>query len=226
MSNADAETLSRLLERRRSCRAFERRAVPRATIERLLKMAQRTASWSNTQPWQVIVTEGVATDRFREAATNWAGSASESWDFTSPVEYTETLRERRRATARQLYESVGIEWGDREGSAGQALENFRLFNAPHVALVHVPTGYGAYGAVDAGGYIANFLLAAEALHLGAVAQAALAAYSAEVRGHFGIPDGRSFVAGIAFGYADVSHPTARYRTPRADVPEIVTWHDS
>jgi hypothetical protein len=30
-------------------------------------MAQKTASWCNSQPWRVIVTSGVETDRFREA---------------------------------------------------------------------------------------------------------------------------------------------------------------
>ena len=41
--------------------------VPRAVIERILALAQRTASWCNCQPWQVAVTEGAATERLRQA---------------------------------------------------------------------------------------------------------------------------------------------------------------
>ncbi|MFX6027967.1 nitroreductase family protein, partial [Acinetobacter baumannii] len=57
---------ARLLNARHSCRAFKPEPVPRATIEAILATAQRTASWTNTQPWQVIVTTGAATERFRD----------------------------------------------------------------------------------------------------------------------------------------------------------------
>lgn len=41
--------------------------VPHETIERILALAQRTPSWSNTQTWRVIVTEGAGTALFRKA---------------------------------------------------------------------------------------------------------------------------------------------------------------
>ena len=59
--------LARLLSERFSCRAFRPDPVPRPVIERILGIAQLTASWCNSQAWQVIVTEGAATRRFSEA---------------------------------------------------------------------------------------------------------------------------------------------------------------
>ena len=44
--------LEELLNERYSVRAFLPREVPRETIEHVLKTAQRTASWCNSQPWQ------------------------------------------------------------------------------------------------------------------------------------------------------------------------------
>ena len=44
------DTVSALLHSRYSCRAFVPDPLPRATIERILAAAQRTASWCNAQP--------------------------------------------------------------------------------------------------------------------------------------------------------------------------------
>jgi hypothetical protein len=53
--------------------------------------------------------------------------------------------------------------GDREAYAKQGLENYRLFGAPHVAIVTSDEALGTYGAVDCGAYVNNFLLAAQSL---------------------------------------------------------------
>ena len=58
---ADAALEDWLLARH-SCRAFQPQPVPRVTIERILSLAQRTASWCNCQPWQVAITEGAELD--------------------------------------------------------------------------------------------------------------------------------------------------------------------
>ncbi len=51
-------SLEALLDARISCRAYEDRQVPREVIEEILRLAQKTPSWCNTQPWQVAITEG------------------------------------------------------------------------------------------------------------------------------------------------------------------------
>lgn len=84
---------------------------------------------------------------------------------------------------------------------------------------------GAYGVLDVGGYIATATLAAEALGIGLVPQAALAMYSPVVREFFEIPEDRTIVAGFSFGYADHDHPVNGFRTPRADITEAIQWVD-
>lgn len=219
----DIDVLERLLRSRSSCRAYLPDPVPRDQIERLLAFAQRSASWSNTQPWQIVVTSGEATERFREEMLNWATEGSGAYDIAPPSAYPGEYRERRRECARQLYESVGIEWGDRAASAQQSLEKFRFFGAPHVAIITVPAEFGAYGAVDAGVWIANFVLAAEAMGLGAIPQAALAEHSEQIRRHLGIAADRHVVAGVSFGHPDTEQPVNQYRTPRAALEQVVTW---
>ncbi len=221
-----AGVLGTLLAQRYSCRGFLPHPVPRATITRILELAQRTASWCNAQPWQVIVTSGAATERFRAAIYQHAISSKADADIPFPREYRGVYLARRRECGFQLYDSVGIKRGDREASARQGLENFRLFGAPHVAIVTSDEALGVYGAVDCGAYVSNFALAARSMDVATIAQAALASQSKFVRSHFGLGDDRLVVCGISFGYEDTAHPANGFRTRRADVSDAVTWVDA
>lgn len=218
---SDDQVLERLLIDRWSCRGFTDESVPRDVIERLLTIAQRTPSWCNTQPWQLVITSGEETSKLRKAfleSFDWAGS-----DFEFPVSYNGVYRERRRESGWQLYEAVGVQKGDREASALQMLRNFEFFGAPHVAILTTDADLGVYGAIDCGLYVDSFLLAAQALGLGACAQAALAAGSPFLRDYFGLDDSRRVVCGISVGYADPDHPTATYRTSRVGLEDVVTF---
>ncbi|WP_157217351.1 nitroreductase family protein [Flavisphingomonas formosensis] len=227
----EAEMLRSLIAARRSCRAFLPTPVPRATIEEMLAIAQGAASWCNAQPWQLIVTEGDATDRFREALyayvqdqdfdeLNGLGPKS---DFPFPARYAGIYLDRRRETGWALYESVGIRRGDREASAKQAMENFRLFGAPHAMILTAEADLGVYGAVDCGSYLANLMLAAQSLGVATIAQAALARCSVFIRDYFQIPEHRRIVCGLSFGYADKNHPANSFSTRRANIADVATF---
>jgi len=218
------DTLETLLASRYSCRAYKPAQVPRETIERVLNAAQRTASWCNSQPWQVTITSGEATRKFRDVLYPVAASGTpNSGDFPFPREYRGAYLERRRESGFQLYNTLGIERGDKAAYAKQALENFNFFGAPHVAIITTDEALGVYGAVDCGAYVSNFMLAAQALGLATVPQAALAFHSAVVRQHFGLGDDRRVVCGISFGFADEDNKVNSYRTTRAKLPDVATF---
>ncbi len=216
------ETLERLMSSRFSCRGFRPQPVPRSDIERILAVAQRTASWCNAQPWQLVITSGEETERFRQRLLQGADGPAEP-DFAWPREYRDIYLQRRRECGFALYRSVGIAREDRPGRLRQERENFRLFGAPHVAIVTSPESLGVYGAIDCGAYVASFMLAARSLGIACIAQAALAARPDLVREHLGLPPDRLVVCGISFGYEDPDHPANRFRTSRADPLESVSW---
>ncbi|MCP2298458.1 Nitroreductase [Nocardia amikacinitolerans] len=216
-------TLTQILDERWTCRQFRPERVPRPTIEALLRAAQRSPSWCNTQPWQVAVTEGAATDRFRKELLEHVQNSAPAPDFAFPAQYTGVYRDRRRECGLQLYESVGIVKGDQVGTMRQAMRNFELFDAPHVAIISTEADLGVYGAVDCGLYIGTFLLAAQSLGLGAAPQAALASYSPFLREYFELSENRRIVAAISFGYPDSDHPVNGFRTRRAETDRVATW---
>ncbi|WP_067105174.1 nitroreductase [Sphingopyxis granuli] len=220
-----ADSFDALLAARSSCRAFLPDPVDRSIIEAILASAQKTASWCNSQPWQLFITTGAATDRFRAAYAAAAERSEPAPDFEFPSEYSGVYGQRRRECGRLLYESLGIERGDRARAQEAARDNYRFFGAPHVAIVTSPADLGLYGAIDCGAYVHNFMLAAKSRGVASIAQAALARHPEVIRRHFGMAPDRRVVCGISFGYADPAHPANAFCTPRAAIAEAAHFFE-
>ncbi|CAJ1499144.1 nitroreductase [[Mycobacterium] burgundiense] len=219
-----ADILEHLLAVRVSYRAYRPEPVAEQTIREILETAQLTASWCNSQSWRVAVASGAGTDRLRKALFTAASSGhTDTPDIPFPREYRGVHRDRRRESGFQLYNALDIERGDRQRQMEQTLQNFNFFGAPHVAIIHADEALGPYGAVDCGGYVSNFMLAATARGVGSIAQAALAMYPNTLRDELGLTPDRQIVCGISFGYPDFDHPTNTYRTTRAPLTEVVDW---
>jgi len=212
-----------LMHRRHSCRGFRPDPVPRAVIEKITTAASRVPNWCNSQPWRLIITEAEQTDRFRDTITKAASTLPPVPDMAWPVQYTGVYQDRRRTCGLQLYDAVGVTRGDRAASGKQMMENYRLFGAPHVAIVTTEADLGPYGAMDCGGFVAAFTVAAEAAGVASIAQAAIAAYAPTVRTFFDIPKNRQILCAISFGYEDQDHPANGFRTERADLSEVIDW---
>ena len=113
--------LDTLMAQRHSCRGFKPDPVPREVIERIVSTAQRVPSWCNAQPWHLTITSGEETDRFRAALLEQAMKGGHDPDLTFPAGYSGRYLQRRRDTGWKLYEAVGVQRGDREGSARQMM---------------------------------------------------------------------------------------------------------
>lgn len=217
-----AETLEHLMQERFTCRAYRTDSVPDYVIRDIVTVAAQTASWCNVQPWHLTVTSAETMKAFRDALVEHATQNQEvDSDIPFPEEYCGVYAERRRETGYRLYNALGIEREDREGRAKQGFENFRMFGAPHVAILTIPTELGPYAAVDCGGFINSFLLAAHAHGIATTPQAAIAKYAGFVRRFFGIGNERQMVCAISFGYADAEHPVNQFRTSRASIDEVM-----
>ena len=217
-------TVEQALQERFSCRKFLSRQVPRDTIETMLRVAQMTPSWCNTQPWQITLLSGAEADKLRDKLYAQAKSgAPETPDFAFPPRYEGIYRDRRKVCGVQLYESLGIGKDDRTAAAEQALENFNSFGAPHTMIITTPENLGVYGAIDCGLYVSSFMLVARQYGVDTIAQAALASYPDLLRDHLQLPGDRQVVCGLSFGYADNEHLINSYRTERADINDVVDW---
>lgn len=220
------DTLHDILTARHSCRAYLPKPVPDAIITQIVTAARRAPSWCNAQPWQLEITRGAGTDTLRAALTAAATKGTlPKPDLDWPANYIGDYADRRRACGFQLYDAVGIDKSDRAGRQAQMLRNYALFDAPHVAILHAPAELGPYGAMDSGGFVTAFTLAATSLGIGTIAQAAVAAYAPLLRDTLNIAEDRNILCAISFGYPDSDHPANGFRTDRADAADIIRWHD-
>lgn len=214
-----------LMRQRYSARAFLSDPVPAGILRHILDVAQKTPSWCNTQPWEVVVTESpAATAALREKLHAHAASGAEGApDKPFPREYAGSHDDRRKACGAALYNALDIGREDRDARAQQMLRNYSFFDAPHCMLVFCHESLGFYGGVDCGLYLQSFMLAALDQGVHTIAQASLAAYPDLVRDHFDMPADRHLLFGCSFGYADERHPVNRYRTDRAGIADAVRF---
>lgn len=212
-----------ILRERWSCRAYLDEAVPEATLNQMFALAQRTASWCNTQPWHTHLISGDSVGQLSKSLIEHVLTAPMSPDFPIPADYVGVYQERRREAGYALYESLAIERSDRPARDEQMLKNYSFFGAPHVAIITSEKDQGVYGAVDCGGYVANVLNAAHALGLATIPQAAIAMYSGPIREFLDLAEDRLVVCAISLGYADRGHPVNNFRTSRAETSDAVTY---
>ncbi|MDJ0820479.1 MAG: nitroreductase [Paracoccaceae bacterium] len=217
------DAFAQLLRARYSCRGFLPDPVDQTLIDAALSDAQHVPSWCNSQPWQVTACGREETDRLRAALYDHATKGAAQSDIPFPTAYENEYRDRRRTCGWQLYEAVGVEKGDRAGSAKQMMENFRFFGAPHFLLVTTPKALGPYGVLDCGAFVTAVLLGLQARALGGIAMASVAGYAPFLRDWFGIAEDRDVLCGIACGLPDPEHPANRFRTERAAPAEVVDW---
>lgn len=216
--------LDALLDARYSCRGYRPDEVPQDVIASIVSTAGKAPSWCNAQPWKATITRGPETARFRDALLAAVAGGAPAPDMPWPEDYPGVYGERRRECGYQLYAAVGIERSDYEARGRQSMQNFHFFGAPHVAIIHSEAKLGPYGALDCGGFVTAFMLAAQAHGVSTIAQASVASYPGVIRSHFGIDASRQVLCAISFGYEDPDHPANGFRTARADLQDILDMH--
>lgn len=219
------DTVWDVLTARHSCRAYLDTPIDRTDIDAVLRAAQRVPSWCNAQPWEVVITGPDETARLGKALTEHAMTHSAAPDLPFPSGYTGAHKERRRTCGWQLYDAVGVPKGDRAASAREMMKNYAFFGAPHVAVITSGAELGAYGALDCGGFITGFTVAAQSRGIATIAQAAPAAFAPFLRDWFDLGDERLVLATVAFGRADPDHPANGFRTERADLAQWVQYRE-
>lgn len=208
--------LSKAIEQRKSSRGFLQKNVPDEVLHRVFERAQRSPSWCNIQPWRVWV---VSDPKRKEVidAIHAAAAANESPrpDLSWPHEYPEPYGTLRRECGKALYRAMDIARDNTEARHQAWLNNFKAFDAPHVAFVGMNKRFGAYATLDIGIWLQSVLLLLEAEGVASCAQASLAMYPDLLRSTLGVGDEIAFLFGIAIGYEDSAVPANACRTDRA-----------
>jgi len=211
---------------RRSYRGFLSQPLPDALIAEVLQDAQLAPSNCNTQPWNVHIVSGAKRDELSRIlmAKSEAGQTSPDFSFDMS-EFYGCYGERKDAHSKAYYEIENVMRDDAEGRRRVASRNYTFFNAPHVALLFMPSfGDNVRTAGDIGMYGQTFLLSLAARGVGGIPLTSLGQFAETIREVLGISAKFKMLFGIAFGYPDEAAPSYRRPRARADIGESVTFH--
>jgi nitroreductase len=208
-SPPDTAAAETALTSRRSIRAFLPAPVPRAVVERILAVASRAPSGTNTQPWKVYVLTGDAlralSRRLVEAYDDPEQRARHTEEYAYyPTEWVSPYIDRRRKVGWDLYGLLGIAKNDKARMHAQHRRNFEFFGAP-VGLMFTIDRIMRQGSwLDYGMFLEGVMVAARAHGLDTCPQAAFTQFHRIVVDAIGAPAQEQLVCGMSLGYADES----------------------
>ncbi|SEK53110.1 Nitroreductase [Roseateles sp. YR242] len=195
------------LQTRHSMRAFLPTPVPRETIERILQVAARAPSGTNTQPWQVHVLTGEAKDRLVQRLHAAYDDPEELATHTEeyayyPREWVSPYIDRRRKVGWDLYGLLGITKGDKLRMHEQHGRNYSFFDAPVGLMFTIDRVMQQGSWLDYGMFIQNVMVAARAHGLHTCPQAAFTQFHRLIGEELQLAPQQMLVCGMALGYAD------------------------
>ena len=212
---------------RKSIRAFKPDPIPRETLNAVLDVSQRAPSGTNTQPWHTWVCTGAVKDAISKDVLDMAASGGRKgyhdYDYY-PAKWKDHHNARRRGVGWGLYGLLGIQKGDKEGSARQGARNFIFFDAPVGIFITVESYLTKGSWADAGMYAQTIMLAAKGYGLDTCPQAAWIPFQEPIRKHLGIPDDHEMITGMSLGYANpdaIENTLVSDREPMEDVVRFV-----
>lgn len=219
-------SFSETVRTRRSYRGFLPTPVPQDTLTRVLEDAQRAPSNCNTQPWNVHIVSGKKLAALSVLLHEKHQTSDMTPDFTFDMNhFYGVYGERKNAQGKAYYEALDVARGDIDGRKQASGYNLSFFNAPHVALLFMPSfGDNVRVAGDIGMYGQTLLLSLAAHGLGGIPQTSLGFYAEPIRQFLNIPQDMKMLFGISFGYPDESAPGNRMKMDRVDISESVTFH--
>ena len=234
-----SEEFSKFLASRRSTRDYLPTPVPQEIIDQILRDSLTAPSWSNTRPFKVAVATDEVRDRIStEFLSRWNvlskimrkgifnklriifsryGLPTSNRRIAKP--YPAELKPRAERLGLEMYESFGVQRGDRDGRDQQWAKNYSFFGAPVELFIFIHKGLDIYAASDAGLMMQNLILSAQAHGLGTCAQGAVAVWDDVVRKEFEVPKEYRLLCGISMGYPSDSSIND-FRANRLGVEEL------
>lgn len=215
------------IQSRQSVRAFLPKPVGRTAVEELLRLASRSASGSNIQPWRVRVIAGDAKARltqgiFDAVARDGFDPYQREWNYY-PVRWREPFLARRRQIGWDMYSLLGVAKGDFEGTQQARMRNYEFFGAPVGMIFTLDEDLEIGSWLDLGIFLGAVMIAARGHGLHTCPQAAFADFHSVIRPLLNIPENEVIICGMALGHIDPDAPVNALKTARADLDAFATF---
>ncbi len=213
---------------RRSIRAFLPKPVPRELLERVLSVAARAPSGTNTQPWNVYVLTGAAKEALSQRIIaayddpEQRAAHTEEYDYY-PAQWKSPFIDRRRKVGWDLYGLLDIAKTDKARMHHQHSRNYRFFDAPVGLMFTIDRIMGQGSWLDFGMFLQSVMVTARGFGLDTCPQAAWTPFHRIIMPAIGAPANEQLVCGMALGYRDPDAIENTLVTEREPVANFVKY---
>ncbi len=214
------------IKTRQSIRAFKRNRISRDVMQKVLQAVSNTPSYTNTQPWEVVVVSGKKKDELGHKLLELArAKAPTNRDLPMPKGWPPALEERSREHGARRLGTLGVARDDEEGREKLRLMNYEFYGAPCAVFLFIDGSLGEWSIFDMGLFAQNLILAAHSLGVGSCLQASVTDYAPEIKKFLGIAESKKLVICISLGYPNEKAKLNTYRSHKQKPDEFTKWYE-
>jgi nitroreductase len=207
-----------------SIRHFKPDPVPKNILTEIIGIAQRSPSYKNSQPWEVVILSGAKKEALSTMLVRLLEKGTAPYpDIPEPISWPPAEGARIEDLYKKRAEATGLDFNDPEILKKVKIVNFNFYGAPHVLYLFQDASLTPWSIFDLGLFAQSLMLAAHARSLGTVPQAFATDYARDVKKFLGIPETKRLVLGISIGYPDLTSDANALKTERVETQEIVRW---
>ncbi|KIR03652.1 p-nitrobenzoate reductase [Lachnospiraceae bacterium TWA4] len=199
--------------------------VDMKVVMEILEDASHTASWANSQPWEVFVITGETLKKMNEIWREEFKEVPPSCHDIKTPGYDDW------GMAPRCIENMS-EWGSHRKEQLQDIPKEELdrlnietlrnnYYAPVIVILGYKKGLTEYSVYDLGAYEATLMLAAQEKGLATMPAATLTYFGDRLREIADIPEDIIALAGVGIGYPDESSPLNKPTTTRNSIEKFV-----
>ncbi len=215
---------------RRSIRGFKSTPVSKEILTGILDLARLAPSATNCQPWEFIVLTGISLEKAKQVNVAQAQTGAEiKPDFRTlpPNKLASPYVDRQNALAKGMFNSAGIERGNKEKREEWRQKGKRFFDAPAAILVcaneSILNDQHQIPLIDLGLVTQTIALSALEYDLGTCIQQDTIFYPKALKEALEIPLSKKLIVAIAVGYPQWDFPANDFRSERESLDSMVTW---
>jgi nitroreductase len=213
------------IETRRSIRAFKDTPIPGETLNKILKAAANSPSYTNTQPWEVGVICGGKKEELRSILYELASKKADTHpDLPMPQGWPPEHEARSREHGKRRLAVLGVERDDEAAREKLNMMNFEFYEAPCVIFLFMDGSLTEWSIFDMGLFSQNLILAAHSFGVESCLQASVTRYAQEIKNFLGLPESKKLVICISLGYPDTEATLNTYRAVKQKHEEFTRWY--
>jgi len=212
------------IKTRCSTRGFKPDPIPKDVLGKILEAVSNTPSYTNTQPWEVVMVSGNKKDELSRVIFELAkANAPTNPDLPMPKGWSAGHEARSGEHGARRLAKLGVARDDEAGRENLRLMNFEFYGAPCAVFLFIDGVLGEWSIFDMGLFAQNLILAAHALGVESVLQASVTNYAPEIKKFLGVPESKKLVISIPLGYPDEEAKLNTYRSLKQKPEEFTRW---